>query len=89
MKIYPFLYLISILDLMFYRCEDFYNFACGSFIKNHELLPNESMITEMQFMQKNLDEQMNELLNSSDAFLIRPFMLSKSLYRSCMYTSKS
>ena len=70
-------------------CDNFYEFACGGFVKKSKIPDDKPSITAFQL----LDNLMKERLNHSLAEDIQPnelraFKLTKHLYRSCINESK-
>lgn len=66
-------------------CENFYHFACGSFINNSVIPDDKSQIDVSTLLDQTLKEQLNEILNttiSNDD--IHPFACSKKIYQACM-----
>lgn len=66
-------------------CEDFYLFACGSFL-NQTIIPDDkTSVDAASILDDKLKEQLNEVLNRSIASNdIEPFESSKKLYRACL-----
>lgn len=66
-------------------CDDFYHFACGSFINNSVIPDDKSQIDVSTLLDQTLKEQLNEILNSSiSADDIHPFVCSKKIYQACI-----
>lgn len=70
-------------------CDNFYNFVCGNFVKNSNLLNKEAQISTMENSQKNINEQLrtiaSEPLRKDD---ILPYRLVKEYYSQCMNEEK-
>lgn len=66
-------------------CEDFYLFACGTFL-NQTVMPNDkTSVDAATVLDDKLKEQLNEVLNRSTTHDdIGPFVSSKKLYRACL-----
>lgn len=66
-------------------CQDFYNFACGNFIKE-TIIPDEQVsITTISIVKSKLWEQLHSLISEEiDANDLVAFSLPKKLYRACV-----
>ncbi|XP_014600276.1 PREDICTED: neprilysin-1-like [Polistes canadensis] len=66
-------------------CDDFYQYACGKFGENNPIPPGEDSWSFVQIMKRNLNRQMEEILesktNSDDLLTIK---LGKRYFRTCM-----
>lgn len=69
-------------------CENFYNFACGNFIKNANIPDDKGTINVPHFIGDTLDVKLRELLESDENNLTA-FQLAKHLYKTCMDTGKN
>ena len=70
-------------------CDDFYNFACGKFIRE-SIIPDEKVaVSAFSVTGDKLQEQLRTLISEPiSAQEIKPFTLVKKLYKSCMNKSK-
>lgn len=69
-------------------CDDFYNFACGNFIKN-TLIPDEKVsINTFSIIGDKLQEQLRTLIgDEARPGEAKPFTLAKDLFKACMNKS--
>lgn len=81
--------ILDYLDDTVEPCDDFYNFACGKFVKESIIPDDKSTLTAFSVISDKLQEQLRmvieEPVQQSDA---RPFQLAKNLYRACMNRSE-
>lgn len=71
-------------------CDDFYRFACGSYLRSHVIPDDKSsdyyVFSEIQEQLSNqLRQSVEEPISSSEP---KPFIVVKTLYKSCMDTCK-
>lgn len=70
-------------------CEDFYEFACGNFIKTTIIPEDAGSVNTINIMEARVLNQIHTLLNSEiRPNEIRPFKMAKQFYRQCMNTCK-
>lgn len=70
-------------------CDDFYDFACGSFVKNTRIPDDKTSVNTFSIITDQLQEQIRALLDEPIAENEpRPFALAKTLYQACMNRSK-
>lgn len=70
-------------------CDDFYNFACGKFIKNTNIPDEKVSVNTFSLLSDKLQEQLRSLvsepINEKDA---EPFKLAKKMFKACMNKSE-
>lgn len=73
------------LDTTVEPCDDFYNFACGNFIKN-TIIPDEKVtVNTFSAIGDKLQEQLRQLISEEPKPTeSKPFTLAKDLFRACM-----
>lgn len=71
-------------------CDDFYNFACGNFIKNTVIPDDQVSVTTFSLIGERLQEQLRLLVteevgdNES-----KPFTIAKNIFKACMNKRKN
>lgn len=66
-------------------CEDFYLFACGSFINQTTIPDDKTTFDVTTFLEDRLNKELSEILNTSvKSEDIKPIVYSKRLYHACM-----
>lgn len=82
--------MLELMDSTVDPCEDFYNFACGTFIKETNIPDDKSSVNSFSIIEDKLEEQLRNLvsekINESEA---EPFKLAKRIFNSCMNKSKN
>ena len=69
-------------------CQDFYQFACGNYIKETVIPDDKSSVALFNELNDKLEQQLRSSLESKiSENEIRPFRLLRSLYNVCMNTS--
>lgn len=66
-------------------CDDFYDFACGKFIRDTVLTNHMSSKTLFSTLQSRVNDQVNTILTETiQSNESKPFKLAKIFYKSCM-----
>uniref|UniRef100_A0A336JZW6 CSON009745 protein n=1 Tax=Culicoides sonorensis TaxID=179676 RepID=A0A336JZW6_CULSO len=69
-------------------CDDFYDFACGNFIKTTNIPDDKSSVNMFSVIEDTLADQLSYLLSSEPSFDdIKPFVLAKFMYSTCVATT--
>ncbi|XP_021947553.1 neprilysin-2 isoform X2 [Folsomia candida] len=69
-------------------CDNFYEFACGGFVKNTIIPDDKTQMTTFGILNDKLDEQVRILVEEPvKPDEPKPFQLVKNLYQSCMNKS--
>ena len=70
-------------------CDNFYEFACGGFVKKTKISDDRAGVSSFEMMndilKKRLYESLSEDIQPNE---LRAFKMAKNLYRSCMNESE-
>ncbi|XP_017775451.1 PREDICTED: endothelin-converting enzyme 1 isoform X2 [Nicrophorus vespilloides] len=70
-------------------CDDFYQFACGSFVKKTNIPDDKSSVTSFSVISDTLLEQLRSMIEEPiQPKEAKPFRLTKLIYQSCMNKTK-
>jgi neprilysin len=70
-------------------CDDFYEYACGRFMKTTIIPEDAGSVNTINIIEANVLKQLHTLLNGEiRPNEIKPFKMAKQFYRQCMETSK-
>lgn len=66
-------------------CDDFYHFACGSYIKNTKIPDDKVIVDSFNTVGDTLKDQLKTIITSPvEEGDIEPFKMVKRLYSACM-----
>ena len=77
------------MDMNVEPCDDFFNFACGTYVKKTQIPDDKTEIGATSVIEDKLQEQLKNILSESiEENEAAPFKLAKNLYKACMNKSK-
>lgn len=77
--------IIEKLDESVKPCDDFYNFACGQYIKSTKIPDDKVMVDSFSVVRDELQDQLQTIITSPvDETEIEPVKMVKKLYKACM-----
>lgn len=66
-------------------CDDFYQFACGKFIKETKIPDDKTVVDTFSQVRDTLQDQLNTVITSPvEDGDIEPFKMVKRIYSACM-----
>lgn len=69
-------------------CNDFYEFACGTFLRNTVIPDDKTTVTAFSVIENDLKDQLRVIVQEPiEAGEIEPFQNVKRLYRACVNTA--
>nr|CAD7452415.1 unnamed protein product [Timema tahoe] len=79
---------LSSMDLNVDPCDNFYDFACGQFIKKTTIPDEKSSVNRFTLISDELQMQLRQIVDEPvKADDLKPFRLAKDLFRSCINKS--
>ena len=83
-------YALTNMDESVEPCDDFYKFACGSYLKNTIIPDDKSSVSGFSVVTDKLQEQLRTVIGEPVSKQEKkPFRLVKNLFRACMNKSKN
>lgn len=66
-------------------CDDFYHFACGTFIKNTPIPPDQSTLTRFSILEDDIQSQLRDIVNEeSKAGELKTITMVKNFNKACL-----
>lgn len=70
-------------------CDDFYQFACGKFLKETQIPEDKTSVTTFSDISDTLLDQLKNIITKPPSDTdIKPFKMAKYLYKACMDKSE-
>lgn len=80
---------LDALDSSVEPCDDFYHFACGSYVKNTNIPDEKVSVNTFSVIGDLLQEQLRTLVSEETREdEPKPFRLAKNFFKACMNKSK-
>lgn len=80
--------LLGAMKLELDPCDNFYEFACGTWVETHQVPEDKGSIDTMEEVSDRLERDLQELLQTANAGDIEPIQKAKLFYRTCMDTEE-
>lgn len=76
---------IQRMDFSVNPCDDFYQFACGNFVKNTKIPDDKDRVDVFTEINDKVQDQLQSLISENiDSNDVAPFNMAKKLYKMCM-----
>lgn len=77
--------IIEKLDKSEQPCDNFYNFACGQYIKSTKIPEDKVMVDSFSIVRDKLQDQLQTIITGPvESSEIEPVKMVKKLYKACM-----
>lgn len=76
------------MDISVDPCENFYDFSCGNYVKEADLIDENSEFSELINLEKTVNKQLRVLIQSKLNNSFRPYKLARDFYSSCINISE-
>ncbi|XP_066581993.1 neprilysin-11-like [Prorops nasuta] len=79
----------SSMDLSVNPCDDFYEYMCGGWVRNHPIPESELAVSNFHSMRSQIEYDINDILNAPiHPGDLEPLKKAKQIYKMCMDTAK-